>query len=147
MLFFDGGLALLALAVWIFCIIDVITTPEPQIRNLPKVVWLLIVIILSDIGSIAWLVAGRNWSGRTADLPYKGNRGNRSNLGSRVEERYPEYDRPGRYVPSNPDDDEEFLARLRARAEEQRRRAREAQQGQHGQQADPPKDEPPPAQS
>jgi hypothetical protein len=30
--------------------------------------------------------------------------------------------------PSNPDDDEEFLASLRARAEEQRRRAREAQQ-------------------
>ena len=38
----------------------------------------------------------------------------------------PEYDRPNRYVPSNPDDDEEFLAGLRKRAEEQRRRARDA---------------------
>ena len=33
--------------------------------------------------------------------------------------------RPTRRVPTNPDDDEEFLAGLRLRAEEQRRRARE----------------------
>ena len=135
MLFFDGGLALLALAVWIFCIIDVITTPESEVRNLPKVVWLLLVIVLVDIGSIAWLVAGRNWAGKTADLPYKGNGGRRA-----VAQRYPEYDRPGRFAASNPDDDEEFLARLKARAEEQRRRAREAEPGQQ------PGDEPPAAQ-
>ena len=35
--------------------------------------------------------------------------------------------RPARSKPSNPDDDEEFLASLRKRAEEQRQRAREAQ--------------------
>jgi hypothetical protein len=118
-LFFDGGLALVALAVWIFCILDVITTPDGEARNLPKVVWLLIVIVLADIGSIAWLVAGRNW-GRRSAAP-----------------RYPGTDRPARSVPTNPDDDEEFLARLRARAEEQRRRAREASQ------AEQSDDEPP----
>jgi hypothetical protein len=111
MLLFDGALALLAFAVWVFCIIDVITTPEDQCRNLPKLVWLLLVIILVDIGSIAWLVAGRSWTPRPADMPYKGNRGVRE---------------PSRRKPSSPDDDEEFLAGLRLRAEEQRRRAREA---------------------
>jgi hypothetical protein len=115
MLFFDGALALLAFAVWVFCIIDVITTPEDQCRNLPKLVWLLLVIILVDVGSIAWLVAGRNWTPRPVDLPYKGNRGRESKT-------------PLRLNGTNPDDDEEFLARLRARAEEQRRRAREARQ-------------------
>jgi hypothetical protein len=35
---------------------------------------------------------------------------------------YPEYDRPGRAVPANPDDDEQFLRGVRERAEEQRRR-------------------------
>jgi hypothetical protein len=113
MLFFDGGLALIAFAVWIFCIIDVITTPDEQCRNLPKLVWLLLVIILVDIGSIAWLVAGRTWTPRNPDLPYKGNRGTPRTAARRA---------------SNPDDDEEFLAGLRARAEEQRRRAREAKQ-------------------
>jgi hypothetical protein len=42
-------------------------------------------------------------------------------------------------MPQNPDDDEEFLATLRARADEQRRRAREAQPS--------PEDEPPTPQS
>jgi hypothetical protein len=122
MLFFDGGLALVAFAVWVFCIIDVITTPDDQCRNLPKLVWLLLVIILMDVGSIAWLVAGRNWTQRPADLPYKGNRGRQSTT-------------PLRMNGTNPDDDEVFLAGLRARAEEQRRRARETK---------PSEEEPPP---
>lgn len=113
MLFFDGGLALIAFAVWVFCIIDVITTPEDQCRNLPKLVWLLLVILLMDVGSIAWLVAGRPWTPQPVDLPYNGNRGRHGQT-------------PWRVNGMNPDDDEEFLARLRARAEEQRRRAREA---------------------
>jgi hypothetical protein len=100
--------------VWVFCIIDVITTPEDEVRNIPKLAWLFIVILLFDVGSIAWLVAGRNWNRRPADLPYKGNVGRQPN-------------RPSRTRATNPDDDEEFLAQLRARAEEQRRRAREAQ--------------------
>src|SRR5690242_3660392 len=97
------------LALWIFCIIDVITTPDP--RNLPKMAWLFIVIILPDIGSIAWLVAGRNWGPRTTT--YR----SATVAGSA----YPEYDRPGRAVPTNPDDDEAFLKQVRERAEAQRR--------------------------
>jgi hypothetical protein len=108
-------------AVWLFCIIDVITTPETAVRNLPKLAWLLIVILLPDVGSIAWLVAGRPWNRQPADLPYKGN-----------PRRQPA--RPAARA-TNPDDDEEFLASLRARAEEQRRRAREAQE----------RDDPPPS--
>jgi hypothetical protein len=110
MLFFDGAFGLVLLAIWLFCIIDVITTPDSQIRNLPKLAWLLIVIVLSDLGSIAWLVAGRNWSGSNS-LSRKANRSSE----------FPEYDRPGRFVPNNPDDDEAFLRQLRERAEQQRR--------------------------
>ena len=116
MLFFDGGLALILFAVWVFCIIDVITTPDGVARNLPKLVWLLIVILLPDVGSIAWLVAGRPWNNHAADLPYKGNRGSQPHPSQL------------RFNGTNPDDDEEFLAGLRARAEEQRKRAREMQQ-------------------
>jgi hypothetical protein len=109
---FDGVLGLFFIGLWIFCIIDVITTPDGTCRNLPRLAWLLIVILLADIGSIAWLIAGRNWSG---------------------EGRRPLAKTPApsgaRPVATNPDDDEEFLATLRTRAEEQRRRAREAQQG------------------
>jgi hypothetical protein len=112
MLFADGFGLLIVLALWLFCLIDVITTPDDQVRNLPKLVWLLIVIVLFDLGCIAWLVAGRPW--------------NRTAPNSPTAAKYPEYDRPGRHVPNNPDDDEAFLAGLKARADEQRRRAREA---------------------
>jgi hypothetical protein len=115
MLLFDGAFGLIVFALWIFCIIDVITTPDGSVRNLPKMAWLFIVIALFDIGAIVWLVAGRDWNRTSSRLPYKGNRG--------VQPGAPEWVRRGY---SNPDDDEEFQARLRARAEEQRRRAREA---------------------
>ncbi len=54
-----GVVGLVLLALWLYCIIDVITTDESTVRHLPKMVWLLIVIFLPDIGSIVWLVAGR----------------------------------------------------------------------------------------
>lgn len=111
---FFGGFGLILLALWIFCIFDVITTPESDCRNLPKTLWLIIVLILPDVGSIAWLIAGRpqSWS-RPRDLPYKGN----------TARKFPGV--PGRAVAANPDDDEEFLRSLRDRVEEQRRKARE----------------------
>ena len=58
--FAGGGLVGFALiALWLYCIFDVISTEEVLVRNLPKMVWLFIVIFLPDIGSIAWLALGR----------------------------------------------------------------------------------------
>jgi hypothetical protein len=110
----EGG-ALLELILLVYCVLNVITTPESQVRNLPKLLWLVLVILLPLIGGIAWLVAGRPVGGtRPGGLPYKGNTG-----------RFPEYDRPGRAAAQNPDDDDAFLRGLRDRAEEQRKRAAE----------------------
>jgi hypothetical protein len=106
-----GGFGLLLLALWIFCIVDVITSNEWEVRNLPKMAWLLIVLLLPDVGSIIWLIAGR---------PQRSGPVVRNN-----DSRFPEYDRPGRRVAINPDDDEEFLRRCQERAEQQRRAARE----------------------
>ena len=55
--------------LWIYCICDVITTDDAIIRHLPKLVWLLIVLLLADIGSILWLGLGRPrlWATRAAD--------------------------------------------------------------------------------
>jgi hypothetical protein len=116
MVYFDGLGGLIFLAVWIFCFIDVLVTPEGQCRSLPKLAWVFIVLLLPLIGSIGWLVAGHNWAAREsvgAAKPTGGWMGQRVTTGA------------GAARPSNPDDDEEFLAGLRARAEEQRRRGRE----------------------
>ena len=57
---FGGGLfALAVLALWVYCILDVIATSDGVVRNLPKVVWLLVVIFVPTVGSIAWLLLGR----------------------------------------------------------------------------------------
>ncbi|MGI8678892.1 MAG: PLD nuclease N-terminal domain-containing protein [Jatrophihabitans sp.] len=118
MVFFSGAFGLVALAVWIFCIIDAVTTPRDQVRNLPKLAWILVVILFVDVGSIAWLLAGRPWSQRAMARSGAGSGGGLTSMTGQPRRR------PAR--PTNPDDDEEFLATLKLRADEQRRRTRDA---------------------
>ena len=54
-----GLLGLLLLLLWIWAIFDVIATDASIVRNLPKTLWIFLVIFLPDIGSIAWLLLGR----------------------------------------------------------------------------------------
>ena len=111
---YGAGLAGLAeLCLVVYCFLDVIRTPPQQVRNLPKPVWMILCFIPPILGPISWLLFGRPQYA-AGNLPYKGNAG-----------RFPEYERPGRAVAQNPDDDEAFLRALRERAEEQRRRASE----------------------
>src|SRR3954452_14419993 len=110
----EGGFFLLLLALDVFCVIDLIQTPEHQVRNLPKIAWLLLILLFPPIGSIAWLAAGRPQSGPRPASAYE-----------RSVSQFPEYDRPGRAAAASPESDEEFLRRVRERAEEQRRKAAE----------------------
>jgi len=55
----EGFVGLFILALWLYCIFDVITTNESLVRNLPKGVWIFLVIFLFEIGAIAWLILGR----------------------------------------------------------------------------------------
>ena len=109
------GLGILGTALWVYCLLDVVMTDESRIRNLSKGTWVFIVLVTSVVGAVAWLVAGRP-EGPARSLPYKGNTGRSA--------AYPEYDRPGRFVPTNPDDDEAFLRQVRERAESQMREAK-----------------------
>jgi hypothetical protein len=115
MLFFGGGLGLIVIALWIFCVVDTITTPENQVRNLPKLAWVFIVLLFLDIGAIAWLIVGRPWNKVPANRTVGRGAPAAPRAGGRAQ--------ATQRVASNPDDDEEFLAGLRKRAEEQRRRA------------------------
>ncbi|KAA8888965.1 hypothetical protein F3087_08170 [Nocardia colli] len=99
---------LLTLALWIYCLIDIITCPDVGIRHLPKMGWLIVVILLPTIGALLWLFAGRPLN----------------ETGPRSTTSYSEYDRPGRYVAQDPEADAAFLRGLRERAEQQRAEAR-----------------------
>lgn len=115
MIRFELGFGLVVFAMWIFCLVEVISSNEGEIRNLPKLWWLVIVLLFPLAGSLAWLVAGRPQVAA-----------GRSRLERAVPE-YREYDRPGRAAAVEPEDDEQFLRRVRERAEEQRRNYRAAQ--------------------
>lgn len=118
MLYFGGLFGVLMLGLTIFAVVDVITTDEGSVRNLPKMMWLLLVLLFPLVGSIAWLLAGR---------PVVGTGHARFGAYERSAPAYPEYDRPGRFAATDSDDDQEFLRRCRERAEEQRRKGRENQ--------------------
>jgi len=67
----EGVLLLIVIAFWIWAILDVIATEAELCRNLPKGVWLLLVVVLGDLGALAWLVLGRpekgSWRLRSTD--------------------------------------------------------------------------------
>ncbi|GHD50384.1 MULTISPECIES: PLD nuclease N-terminal domain-containing protein [Streptomyces] len=58
---------LLVLALWIYSFIDCLNTPEEEVRGLPKVVWVIVILLFGEVlvGPIAWLVAGKVGRGPT----------------------------------------------------------------------------------
>lgn len=96
--------------LWLFCLVDVITSREDSVRHLAKTWWLLIVLFFPLAGSIVWLVAGRPQQERPMT------RGQGAAPG------FPEYERRGRFASADPEKDDDFLRKVRERAEEQRAR-------------------------
>jgi hypothetical protein len=90
---------LIDLALIVIALIGCLSAEEFQIRALPRVVWVFLILLFSPIGAIAWFVAGR--PARAVPL----SNGTTWRPGSG----FPEKERPRR---SSPDDDPEFLARL-----------------------------------
>ena len=58
--------AVLSLALTVYCVVDAIQTEDTAVRNLPKIAWLILVLLFPLVGPAAWLIAGR---------PRKGPRG------------------------------------------------------------------------
>jgi len=95
-----GFLIVVALGVWMYSVFDVIRSDAASIRYLHKLIWLVLVLLFTPIGPLAWLFLGR-------PVP----------LASRLFEA-----RPG--TREAPDDSPEFLAGL----DDEIRRRRRAEQ-------------------
>jgi len=93
---------LLDLALMVVALIDCLSAEEFAIRALPRGVWVLLILLFSPIGGIAWFVAGR------PARPVRLSSGEVWRPGSG----FPESERPRR--PVAPDDDPEFLRGLAA---------------------------------
>ncbi|MFF3609488.1 PLD nuclease N-terminal domain-containing protein [Streptomyces sp. NPDC002463] len=50
---------ILPLALLIYAFIDCLNTPEDEVKHLPKVVWVIVILLFPFVGSIGWLAAGK----------------------------------------------------------------------------------------
>src|SRR5438067_7209424 len=83
-------LALADLALIVIALIDCLSVEESEIRALPRVVWVFLILLFSPIGPIAWFVAGR---------PERAGGGGAPRYARRTD-------------PVPPDDDPDFLRRM-----------------------------------
>ncbi|GAA1789765.1 hypothetical protein GCM10009682_09820 [Luedemannella flava] len=95
-------LFLVNLILAVAALIDCLSTEEHEIRALPRIVWVLIILLFSPVGPIAWFVAGRPQRTISSQHPSRGGTW-RPGAG------FPEAERPRTLAP---DDDPAFLARL-----------------------------------
>jgi hypothetical protein len=59
---------LLMLALWIYVFVDCLNTPEKEVRGLPKVAWVIVILLFGEVlvGPVAWLIAGKKRQGALA---------------------------------------------------------------------------------
>ena len=55
----DVAVTVVLVGVWAFAVFDAITADPREVRRLPKFAWVVLVLLLSDLGAVAWLVLGR----------------------------------------------------------------------------------------
>ncbi len=116
--------SLLVVAATVFAVVDIITRDEGQVRHMPKVVWLLLVILLPLLGVVLWFTIGREYPER--DRPVRSPRG------------YADPP-PAPSAPMPPRDTrttEQQLADLEREIEQERRRAEARRRAQDGQSAE-----------
>jgi hypothetical protein len=92
------------LALIVICLVDVIQTPPAASRNLPKWVWVLLIVLVPYLGPLAWLFAGR---------PRRGPRPGATT----TPPAFPSY---AKHTAVAPDDDPEFLESLKRENEHEK---------------------------
>ncbi|MEH0424029.1 PLD nuclease N-terminal domain-containing protein [Streptomyces sp. B21-083] len=53
-------LILVPLALSIYAFIDCVTTQEKDVRFMPKPVWAILILLFPLVGSVSWLIIGRD---------------------------------------------------------------------------------------
>ena len=63
-------LSFLPIALIIFALVDLIRSDESQVKYLPKMGWVLVIVFLPVIGSIVWLVIGKDRGRATENVSF-----------------------------------------------------------------------------
>ncbi|WP_194421897.1 PLD nuclease N-terminal domain-containing protein [Microbacterium abyssi] len=71
--------SILIVALMVGALIDVIMRDESQVKRLPKMVWVILVVLIPLIGSILWFTLGREYGDGGVSLPRMPRREARAN--------------------------------------------------------------------
>ena len=109
---------LLVVAAMVVAVVDIVTRDDSQIKHMPKLMWLILVILLPLVGVVLWFAIGR-------DHPARSPRPQRTSPRARPT--------PPPSRPHDPRSTEQQLADLEREIEEERLRAelRRRQGGSH----------------
>lgn len=50
---------LIGLGLAIYALVDCIQTDQSKVRGIPKVFWIILIVLITYVGPIAWLIAGK----------------------------------------------------------------------------------------
>jgi hypothetical protein len=59
-------LILIPLALAVYALVDCISTKDEDVRHLPKLVWILLIVLATIVGPLAWIFVGRERGGKGA---------------------------------------------------------------------------------
>ncbi|MDS1271735.1 PLD nuclease N-terminal domain-containing protein [Lipingzhangella sp. LS1_29] len=102
-------------ALWVYAFCDALTSPGSEVRNLPKLLWLILIAVFMHVGALLWLFFGR--PRETAAVAAEEPSGPTPRQQPPTQNLSPEdFSRPrGAQNPVGPDDDPEFLRKLNKR--------------------------------
>jgi hypothetical protein len=49
----------IAIGLLVYCLLDCLQTPQASVRTLPKLAWVVVILIVPVLGPVCWLLAGR----------------------------------------------------------------------------------------
>lgn len=53
--------SLLTVVLMVLALVDVVRQPDNVVRNLPKIVWILLIVFIPLIGVTIWFLLGHDW--------------------------------------------------------------------------------------
>jgi hypothetical protein len=77
-------LSFVLIGVWVYCLIDILTSRRADVRNIPKWAWFVIVVVLPPVGVVLWFLFGRPHHGRDTTWAADVARGPRTHMPRRA---------------------------------------------------------------
>ncbi|RCV49974.1 PLD nuclease N-terminal domain-containing protein [Marinitenerispora sediminis] len=106
MVWLGALITLISIVLWVYAFFDALTSPAEDVRNLPKILWLIIIVVFMLVGPLLWLFLGRPRASAAAVSPDPA-------MAASADDVEPDLQHPsGHPRPLGPDDDPEFLRRL-----------------------------------